>query len=211
MYKRDCIEIANLAKYQNSVAPIIGFTLSTIQAGLQTCTGQAEKVIKDKYKANCLWGLKAEGLEYAIKNDAWLYGKAIHIADKFGYDSIEGITEAILLFMSVPNLGMVKASFVCQMLGFNIACLDSHNLKRLGMNANFTKIPATMSDKGKRKKIATYIELCQQEGSEYWWNSWCDYVAGNQANRLLVTGDIVSRFHVECINIWTLAVDACKK
>ena len=69
MYKRDCIEIANLAKYQNSVAPIIGFTLSTIQAGLQTCTWQAEKVIKDKYKANCLWGLKAEGLEYAIKND----------------------------------------------------------------------------------------------------------------------------------------------
>ena len=43
MYKRDCIEIANLAKYQNSVAPIIGFTLSTIQSGLQTCTGQAEK------------------------------------------------------------------------------------------------------------------------------------------------------------------------
>ena len=211
MYKRDCIEIANLAKYQNSVAPIIGFTLSTIQAGLQTCTGQAEKVIKDKYKANCLWGLKAEGLEYAIKNDAWLYGKAMHIADKFGYDSIEGITEAILLFMNVPNLGMVKASFVCQMLGFNIACLDSHNLKRLGMNANFTKIPATMSDKGKRKKIATYIELCQQEGSEYWWNSWCDYVAGNPANRSLVTGDIVSRFHVECVNIWTLAVDACKK
>ena len=112
--------------------------------------------------------------------------------------------------MNVPNLGMVKASFVCQMLGFNIACLDSHNLKRLGMNANFTKIPATMTDKGKRKKIATYIELCQQEGSEYLWDTWCDYVAGNQANRSLVTGDIVSRFHVECVNIWTLAVDACK-
>ena len=79
------------------------------------------------------------------------------------------------------------------------------------MNANFTKIPTAMSDNGKRKKIATYIELCQQEGSEYWWDSWCDYVAGNQANRSLATGDIVSRFHVECVNIWALAVDACKK
>ena len=211
MYKRDCNEITSLAKFNNSVAPIIGFTLSTIQAGLQTCTGQAEKVIKNKYNANCLWGLKSEGLRYAIENDAYLYQKSMQIVDRYGYESIEGITEAILLFMNVPNLGMVKASFVCQMLGFNIACLDSHNLTRLGMNANFTKVPAKMTDNGKRKKIATYIELCQQKGSEYWWDTWCDYVAGNQANKSLVTGDIVSRFHVECINIWTIAIDACRK
>jgi hypothetical protein len=232
MYNRDATEIATLAKHSNSVAPIIGFTLSTIQAGLQTCTGQAQKVIDNGYAANCLWGLKAEGLKYAIDNDAWLYGKAMHIADQHGYDSIEGITEAILLFMNVPNLGMVKASFVCQMLGFNVSCLDSHNLKRLGMNANFTKVPATMSDAGKRKKIAKYIELCQRPigvglgfsqalieyarshscdyNTEYWWNSWCDYVAGNQANRSLVTGDIVSRFHVECVNLWVVACDSLR-
>jgi len=211
MYKRDANEIAKLAKHNNSVVAIIGFTLSTIQSGLQTCTGQAQKVIEDGYAANCLWNLKASGLKYAIKNDAWLYQKAMHIADKYGYDSIEGITEVILLFMKVPNLGMVKASFVCQMLGFNVSCLDSHNLKRLGMNANFTKIPATMTDAGKRKKIHAYITLCQIEGTEYWWNSWCDYVAGNAANRSLVTGDIVSRFHVECVNLWAIACDTLRK
>tara|TARA_R110000765_G_scaffold32177_1_gene74978 strand:+ start:618 stop:1256 length:639 start_codon:yes stop_codon:yes gene_type:complete len=210
MYNRDATEIATLAKHNNSVAPIIGFTLSTIQAGLQTCTGQAQKVIDNGYSANCLWGLKAEGLKYAIDNDAWLYQKAMHIVDQYGYDSVDGITEAILLFMHVPNLGMVKASFVCQMLGFNVSCLDSHNLKRLGMNANFTKVPATMSDSGKRKKIAVYVALCQEQGTEYWWNSWCDYVAGNQANRSLVTGDIVSRFHVECINLWAIACDTLR-
>ena len=232
MYQRDATEIATLAKHNNSVAPIIGFTLSTIQAGLQTCTGQAQKVIDSGYSANCLWGLKAEGLKYAIDNDAWLYQKAMHIADQFGYDHSDGITEAILLFMNVPNLGMVKASFVCQMLGFNVSCLDSHNLKRLGMNANFTKVPATMSDAGKRKKIKKYIELCQKPlgvgqgfsqalteyvkayscnyNTEYWWNSWCEYVAGNQANRSLVTGDIVSRFHVECVNLWAIACDTLR-
>jgi hypothetical protein len=35
--------------------------------------------------------------------------------------------------------------------------------------------------------------------AEYWWNSWCRYVAGNRANRALDTGDVVSRFHVECV------------
>ena len=210
MYNRDAIEIKNTAKYKNSVCGIVGFTLSTIQAGLQTCTGQAEKVIQHGLKADCLWGLKDKGLEYAIKNDAYLYQKTMHIVDQYGYDSIEGITEVILLFMQVPNLGMVKASFVAQMLGFNISCLDSHNLKRLGLSANFTKIPATMTDAGKRKKIKVYIELCQLEGTEYWWNTWCDYVAGNTANRSLPTGDIVSRFHVECVNLWYVACEGLK-
>mgnify|MGYP003640331096 CR=1 FL=1 len=81
MYQRDATEIATLAKHNNSVAPIIGFTLSTIQAGLQTCTGQAQKVIDNGYSANCLWGLKSDGLKYAIDNDAWLYQKAMHIVD----------------------------------------------------------------------------------------------------------------------------------
>ena len=35
--------------------------------------------------------------------------------------------------------------------------------------------------------------------AEYWWNTWCEYVAGNRANRALNTGDVVSRYHVECI------------
>ena len=41
--------------------------------------------------------------------------------------------------------------------------------------------------------------MTQIEGSEYWWNTWCEYVAGNRANKLLNNGDIVSYFHVECV------------
>lgn len=207
MYRRDMTEISNIAYYKNSVAGIVGFTLSTIQAGLSTCDQQAKKVLKHKYKANCLWGKKAEGLQYAIENDGYLYSKATHIMQTYGYGSVDGIIEVILLFMKVPNLGMVKASFVAQQLGFDVACLDTHNLKRLGMKDNFTKVPAGMTDAGKRKKIRTYVELCQKEGSEYWWNTWCDYVAGNSANKNLTSGDIVSRFHVECVNTWYIACE----
>jgi len=41
--------------------------------------------------------------------------------------------------------------------------------------------------------------MCQEDGTKYWWDSWCDYVAGNRANRLLDTGDVVSKFHVDCV------------
>jgi hypothetical protein len=53
----------------------------------------------------------------------------------------------------------------------------------------------------RRKKIEGYVAMTQEQGSEYWWNSWCDYVAGNQANRSLDNGDIVSRYHVECVDL----------
>ena len=63
--------------------------------------------------------------------------------------------------------------------------------------------PATV-----RRKVEAYINLCHTQAdytngtgstAEYWWNSWCEYVAGNRANRALDTGDVVSRYHVECV------------
>lgn len=99
----------------------------------------------------------------------------------------------------VPNLGMVKASFVLQCMGFNTACIDSHNLKRLGLKDSAVKVSSKLSPEKKREKVLAYVELCQRNGTEFWWDSWCCHVAGNQANRRLDTGDAVSAFHVDCI------------
>jgi len=44
------------------------------------------------------------------------------------------------------------------------------------------------SDKTKLKKIADYVQLTiDTGGSQYWWDSWCAYVAGNRANKALDT------------------------
>jgi hypothetical protein len=103
--------------------------------------------------------------------------------------------------MKVPNLGMVKAAFVCQMLGMNVACLDSHNIKRLGLTPSAVKVDAKLKPEKKRAKVLAYIELCQKEGTEYWWNTWCNHVAGNSANRRLNSGDLVSAYHVEAVTM----------
>jgi len=199
-YSRDVEAIRNISDKKQSVVPVVLFVLTTIQAGLSTCKGQIQDVNTLGAKSRFMWGQKGNGLEYAKKHDGFLYGKIKYIEQKYGLDSIDGCVEAIELFLNVPNLGMVKAAFVAQMFGFNVACIDSHNLTRLGLNANAVKLgkvkPAT-----RRAKIADYVKMTQIQGSAFWWNSWCDYVAGNRANKELTDGNIVSRYHVECVDL----------
>jgi|TARA_R110000787_G_scaffold67244_3_gene150612 hypothetical protein len=202
MYNRDVNEIQGFVKWCGTDAFVNTglFVLLTIQAGLSTVKGSMAKVNFEGEDANCLWGKKGDGYTYLKDNADYLYGKMYDIADKKGYNSVEACADVVQLFMQVPNLGMVKASFLAQCLGFNVACIDSHNIKRLGLNPNVVKTPpATMKPATVRKKVEAYVVLTQEKGSQYWWDTWCEYVAGNRANRALDTGDVVSRFHVECI------------
>ena len=212
MYQRDVNEIKGFVRWRGPDAMVNTglFVLLTIQAGLSTVRGAMRKVELDGNGADCLWGKKRDGFEYLIDHKDYLYGKVYHIADTYGYDTPMGCQEIIRLFADVPNLGMVKAAFFAQCLGFNTACLDSHNLKRFGMPSSAVKLNMKAKEPTIRRKIAEYVQLChdlrkksasipEQSSAEYWWNSWCYYVAGNRANRALDTGDVVSRFHVECI------------
>ena len=202
MYNRDVNEIQGFVKWCGTDALVSTglFVLLTIQAGLSTVKGSMAKVNYEGDDANCLWGKKGDGYTYLKDNADYLYGKMYDIADKKGYNSVEACADVVQLFMQVPNLGMVKASFLAQCLGFNVACIDSHNIKRLGLNPNVVKTPpASMKPATVRKKVEDYVVLTQKKGSQYWWDTWCEYVAGNRANRALDTGDVVSRFHVECI------------
>jgi hypothetical protein len=88
-----------------------------------------------------------------------------HIKDTLGTGSVDACVEAILLFMRIPNLGMVKAAFCAQMFGFDVACIDSHNIKRLGLPASAVKTPpAKMKPATARKKVAAYVSLTQATG-----------------------------------------------
>ena len=200
MYKRDVKAIIEICEEKQSVLPVVLFVLTTIQAGLSTCKNQIKDTNTEGTQSRFMWGKKSDGLAYTKQNDAWLWGKINHIKESMGTDSVEACVAAIELFLPVPNLGMVKAAFAAQCLGFNVACIDSHNLKRLGMNENQVKL-GKVKPETRTKKITAYVEMTQEQGSEYWWNSWCDYVAGNQANRQLDNGDVVSRYHVECVDL----------
>jgi len=218
MYKRDCIAIAeHAAASPEGLIDVIEFTLCTIQAGLSTVKNQRLDIRDNGLRSKYLWGKKSDGMAYVQTNIGFLWPKLMQLKERAccGFEEFEYlekyldngtslgdadvITEGIMLLMKVPNLGMVKAAFVMQMLGFDVACIDSHNLTRLGMSANAVKIGAKLKTETKYKKIRDYVLMTQERGTEFWWNTWCEYVAGNRANKLLDTGDVVSRFHVECV------------
>ena len=211
MYQRDVNEIKAFVKWRGPDAMVNTglFVLLTIQAGLSTVRGSMVKVERDGYDADCLWGKKTDGWAYLIDHKDYLYGKVYQIADKHGYESKQGCIEIIRLFVSVPNFGMVKAAFMAQCLGFDTACLDVHNLTRFGIPVSATKIDMKAKEATILRKIEAYVHLChtyaehgenyEVSTAEYWWNTWCIYVAGNRANRALDTGDVVSRYHVECV------------
>jgi len=199
MYDRDMPIIAAYAESKpEGLLSVITFVLCTIQAGLSTVKAQMDDVKVNGEASIYLWGKKSDGYIYASDRMEFLWSKLFHLRDKSMEDP-EVIAEAIELLMAIPNLGMVKAAFVCQCVGFNVACIDSHNLKRLGLLPSAVKVSAKLSKEKKREKILNYIALCQQEGARYWWDTWCVHVAGNQANRRLKTGEAVSAYHSECV------------
>jgi hypothetical protein len=199
MYKRDVAIIAeHAANSPQGLVDVAEFVLCTIQAGLSTVKAQRLDIAETGLSSRFLWGKKSDGLAYIQKNADWLWLKLHHLKEK-GPSNPENIADATLLLMQVPNLGMVKASFVLQCLGFNTACIDSHNLKRLGMKPSAVKVSAKLSPEKQRAKVIAYVELCQTQGAQWWWDTWCEHVAGNQANRRLDTGDAVSAYHVDCV------------
>lgn len=201
MYKRDCTEIAEHGlSSPEGLVDIIEFTLCTIQAGLHGTMAQRQDIKKTGLKSRFLWGSKAAGLKHAIDKSAILWGRLCCLRENSAED-VEICTEAVDLLMTVPGLGLVKAAFVAQMLGFNVACLDSHNLKRLGKTSAFVSVSSKLKKQTRLAKISAYVQFCQLKGSEYWWDSWCEHVAGNRANKDLSTADLVSRWHVRVVKM----------
>ncbi len=199
MYSTHASKIAQYGlNSPDGMVNVVRFTLCTIQQPLSGCLRQIKDIEKNGIQSKYLFGSKRKGLEYTIKNKEALHKGLLEIKSR-NIDDLARTIEAVYFIMQVPSLGMVKASFVLQMLGFNVACLDSHNLKRLGLDIKHTKVPNTLRPETKIKKITKYVKLTRIKGTEFWWNSWCHYVAGNMANKALTTGEAVSEFHVQCV------------
>ena len=194
MYKRDNKKIAEFI-LQDADNTVIGitFVLGTIQNALSNVGKFMDGVANDGADSIAMT-MKRNGYLYAVEHKHVLH-EALKAAVKHN-DPVG----AIDVLTNVPNLGIVKAAFVAQLVGLDVACLDMHNLDRLGMSRSALKFDKGVKRETKLKKIQDYVALTQSTGgSEYWWNIWCNFVAGNRANKSLTTGDAVSAYHATCI------------
>jgi hypothetical protein len=195
MYARDMpLMRAHALSSPQGLTDVIGFVLSTIQQSFQSVKAQMAELRAHGAESKYLFGSKRAGYAYALEHSEVLFAavkKAVEVNDTVG---------AVDVLSTIPGLGIVKASFVAQIVGLQASCLDGHNLKRLGLGEAAFKLAKSVKPETKRAKIAKYLDICASTGgAEYWWNTWCDYVAGNRANRKLSTADMVSAYHVECL------------
>jgi hypothetical protein len=199
MYREHCVNAIapHALSSADNLVECIAFVLSTIQTPLARVGYCMDDIRANGRNAASLWGSKRAGYDYACEHKAALLD-ALVACKRHGDSEF-----AIHVLSLIPGLGMVKAAFVAQLLGFEASCLDSHNLRRLGMADTALKFPKTCTDKTRRAKIAAYAKLCREHGgAEYWWNSWCEYVAakGGQ-NKALDTAEKVSAYHAACFNL----------
>jgi len=199
-YERDVALItAHALQSDRGMVDLIEFVLSTIQQSLSQVPMIRTDVAQNGSDSVFMFGSKAKGLDYVIEHAAELRATIIDIIDVHGKDSADACTFAVDTFFQVPGLGVVKAGFVAQCLGFNVACIDTHNLVRLGMKPSQVEVRKKLKRATQLRKIYAYVELCQGIGSAKLWCDWCDYVAGRKANKIFDNGDQVSAFHVECV------------
>lgn len=195
-YSRDVAAISSHALATPAgLVDVIAFTLTTIRQPLASCVRQMSDVRLNGAAARSLFGSKSAGYAYAVEHAFGLHAAMVACVES------GDVVLAVDILSAIPGLGVVKASFVAQMLGLEASCLDSHNLARLGLKEDAFKLPKGLKPETKRAKIAAYLAVCAEHGgARYWWNTWCDYVAEKAGpNKSLATGDIVSAFHVSAV------------
>jgi hypothetical protein len=192
MYDRDMpIMRAHALASTDGFTDVVAFVLCTIQQPLRSVANQMADIRANGAESKYLFGSKRAGYAYALDHAAELLS-----AVRGAHDA----AEAVDALTAIPGLGIVKAAFVAQICGFEVACLDTHNLRRLGMAEASLKLAKSVKPETRRRKIADYVALCARTGgARHWWDSWCEFVAGNRANRTLATADAVSAFHVACL------------
>lgn len=148
----------------------VTFAVLSIRQQFVTVTRALAEVEAAGTNARSLWGCKRGAYDFLRKNKIALWKSVV---------SSERSEEAIEHLCSIPCLGIVKAAFVCQMMGHDVGCLDSRNVERLGLNPREWRTDGAERKQGCafKRKIHRYVDATAGRAEELW-NDWCEDVAG---------------------------------
>jgi hypothetical protein len=180
-FNRDCLAIvAACADNPDMVARVAVFVELTIRQWFWQMPAAMATVDEFGAESKYLFGAKRAGYRYIQAN------KQALLADVQAYHEKKiDLDTLILRFLAIPNLGIVKASFLAQMTVGDGACLDMHNVASLGLNDQTFRLSKKLTVDTINKKIRAYNAVWREFGdSAYWWNSWCDGLAMNSFKRL---------------------------
>jgi hypothetical protein len=159
------------------------FTICSIRQPFTSVPDQLEAV--DRGDLSPLFGHKLDAHAYLIDN-ADAMRQSILAAANNG--------ERLEILLRVPGIGLVKGAFVLQLMGYDVACLDSRNIKREGRNPEAFRSRKARTRGWWQKKIAAYLK--ETEGhARFYWDRWCEDVA----HTYKLTAEEVSAMHLAIV------------
>lgn len=150
------------------------FAILSIRQATINVPGQIEALFDptEENNANPLFGSKFAAFDYLMS----AAGACLWAEVRAPLGNTRASCEyAILKLLEVPGLGIVKAAFITQLMGYDVACLDARNVAREGRNGRAYrsdgKTPRQLSPKVRQYVAETFGK------AEIYWNAWCEDVA----------------------------------
>lgn len=184
MYANHVPLLSDHGRTGDGVADLVTFALLSIRQPFTLIPRQFRDVRKRGAKSQWLFGFKLPGYIYVKAHGAILASDL---------NSTPDAVDAIEILTRVPGLGIVKAAFVAQMLGYDVACFDSRNAKVLGLGSRPFR---TDGKPPLRRRVVSYVAMTRDTGgAEYWWDNWCERVAVDRGR----TPMQISAMHLEVL------------
>jgi hypothetical protein len=162
----------------------ITFVFLSIRTQFVRVAQQIAEVEAAGTNARALWGHKRGAYDYLRKNKYALFDAMVSAHDT---------ENAIGLITTIPGVGIVKAAFVCQLMGHDVGCLDTRNIQRMGLNPREYRTDGEARKQGLafKRKISRYVDATYGK-AEPLWNDWCEDVA----KIYKVSAEEISRDHL---------------
>lgn len=187
MYERDNPVIA-FAMRNEDAAFVRGalFAILSIRQKITNVPAQLERV--EQGELEDLFGFKREAYYWLRERAPELRAAILSAPDN---------RARLLIIAECPGLGIVKGAFILQLMGYDVACLDSRNIKREGRNPRAYRSDGarkTTCPRAWHRKIERYLAEVEGKAREYW-NAWCEDVA----NAYKLTAEEVSGLHLAIV------------
>ena len=152
----------------------VRMSIKSIRKPWRFVAKQMEEYNQYGLKARCIKGSKEKAMWWLEIHKDTLYRNAMASLE---YSGRRKKVEMMLAFLEVPNVGLAKAGFCCQLFDGVVGCIDTHNLVHYNVDINLLSYDKNASLDTRLRKINRYLDLCQHIRSERLWNRWCNSLA----------------------------------
>ncbi len=163
------------------------FALLSIRQPITAVRGQLQQVDEERAEASCLLAFKRQAYR-----QLQIEGEALWRELRDEWDARTVITR----LQGLHGLGIVKAAFVAQLMGCDVACLDSRNVAREGRKRRaYDYHKGRITAEGLAHKIDCYLAEVGGRAREYW-DAWCD----DAGITYKLSGHAISELHLDIVS-----------